>query len=433
MSAADDVALLLRRAGFGGSAGEIATLASGSFTAAVDHVLDLTNAPADVPPPELADSSKGDWERWVATTQWWLDRMATTATPIVEKMTLFWHGHFVSGNDKVPMTELYAQNALFRSAGLGNFRTLCQQMAQQPAMLHYLDNDSNVKGSPNLNFARELMELFTLGVGHYTEADILASARAWTGHGVNETTKTYEFHAAQHDNANKTFMGVTQNWNGPQIIDFICTDPATRLVMARFIAGELWAFFAAPGPPPSGVVEALADVFIANNLEIVPLLRALFLRPEFLATSTRQGLVRTPIEWVVAVMRATGLTAAQVNPQWYLDQMGQRPFEPPNVSGWRPNGYWLSTTAVTARAEFARNVAYHVQSSTTLLATTSSKTVTTAIDDALVAFGIATAASPTRTALISWLQAQRSIPYSGWAEQTNLVTLVALAPELQLA
>ena len=432
MSVTDDIAHLLSRSGFGGSAAQIAALVPGGYAAAVDQVLDTTNAPADNAPPELTDPAKGDWERWVATTQWWLDRMATSATPIVEKMTLFWHGHFVSANAKVPMTELYAQNALFRSGGLGNFQTLCEAVAVQPAMLHYLDNDSNVKGSPNLNFARELMELFTLGVGNYTEADILASARAWTGHGVNETTHTYEFHSARHDTDPKTFMGVTQNWDGPQIIDFICTNPTVRLVMARFISRKLWAYFAAPGTPPAGVVEALADVFIANNLEITPVLRALFLRPEFLSTAVRQGLVRPPIDWVVAVLRATGMSAGLVNPQWYLEQMGQQPFNPPNVSGWRPNAYWLSTTAATARAGFARNVAYH-QSNTSVLAATSSKPIATAIDDALVAFGIPTTPSPTRTALIGWLQAQRAIPYSGWAEQGNLVTLVSLAPELQLA
>src|SRR4051794_34199290 len=258
-----DIAHLLRRAGFGGTAGQIAALAAQPLATTVDQLLDFTGAPADVEPAFLTDGTVEDWEREYMLQHWWLDRMATTTTPLQEKLTLFWHGHFATANYKVTdMRLMYLQNALFRAQASGNFRTLVQTMSIQPAMLIWLDNDPNTKGHPNENFARELMELFTLGVNEYTQADIVASARAWTGHNTLDGDRTqYHFYPTRHDTGNKTFMGVTQNWDGPDIINFILRDDATRKnTAARFIATKLWSFFAYPNPD-AAIVDDLAAAF----------------------------------------------------------------------------------------------------------------------------------------------------------------------------
>jgi uncharacterized protein (DUF1800 family) len=218
-----NVAHLLRRAGFGATNAQIATLASQPWDTTVDQLLDFSSAPADVQPAYLTDPNKGDWEKEYLLQQWWLDRMATSTSPLQEKLALFWHGHFATANYKVSdMLLMYQQNALFRANAAGNFRDLVHAMSLQPAMLIWLDNDPNVKGSPNENFALELMELFTLGVDQYSQADVVASARAWTGHNTLDSDREqYHFYPNRHDADPKTFMGVTQNWDGPDIIDFV--------------------------------------------------------------------------------------------------------------------------------------------------------------------------------------------------------------------
>ena len=165
--------------------------------------------------------------------------MATTTSPLQEKLALFWHSHFATENDKVEdMLLMYRQNALFRSAGAGNFRDLVHSMSLQPAMLIYLDNDPNVVGQPNENFARELMELFTLGVDQYTQFDVEASARAWTGFNTLDSDREqFHFYPSRHDDTMKTFMGVTRDFDGPGIIDFILSENTVKkMTAAQFIA-----------------------------------------------------------------------------------------------------------------------------------------------------------------------------------------------------
>src|SRR5262249_5378959 len=323
-----DVAHLLRRAGFGGTPNQIATLAAQDWSTTVDQLLDFSAAPADVEPAFLTDDSLGDWEKEFQLQAWWLDRMMTTTTPLQEKLTLLWHGHFATANNKVDDARLmYLQNALFRAGAAGNFRDLVQQMSLQPAMLIWLDNDPNTKGHPNENFARELMELFILGVGQYTQDDVVASARAWTGHNTLDGDRTqYHFYPTRHDDGMKTFMGVTKDWDGPDVIDFILRDDPTRVAAAaRFIAKKLWTFLAYPLPDDT-IVQAIADVLVANSFAIGEAVRAIFNHSAFLSDTAKQGLVRSPAEWVVACMRAVGLTADDANPQWWMEDMGQQLF-----------------------------------------------------------------------------------------------------------
>ncbi len=432
-TSAADVAHLLRRAHFGGSRSEIDQLTALDLPALVDRVLSTTGAPADRPPPALGNAAIEEWRQIDAIRMWWLDRMATSPTPIIEKMTLFWHGHFTTSADKTfEAPWLYEQNAFYRANALGNLQTLAQGMAVQPAMLHYLDNHQNNRWRPNLNFGRELLELFLLGVGNYTEDDVLASSRAWTGHGIDWDTDRYVFRPNWHDNDPKTFRGVTGNHDGPDIIRIILTDPQLRLICAKFICRKLWEFFAHP-TPPTGVVDALADTMVANDFELRPVLRALFLRSEFYAPAAKLGHVRTPIEYVVAVMRAMGADAATLHPEWYLRDLGQEPLNPPDVSGWKHNGYWLSTATASVKAEFANYVTWRLRElGRHPFAGSSQLTPDALVQRAFDLFGIVTPSEATRAALRAWIVQLRSIPYQEWAEMPSFLLLVLLTPDVQL-
>ncbi len=448
---AADVAHLLRRAGFEGSPAEIASLTPMDLPAIVDTLLDFSPNPVDTPPPSLADPNVGDWERMQDLIQWWLDRMATVPHPLQEKLALFWHGHFCTQYSKVGRAkDMYDQNHLFRTAGAGGFERLVQQMSLQVAMLIYLDNDPNSKGSPNENFARELMELFTLGVNQYTQDDVVASARAWTGHNVDYDVepRVYRFYPERHDTSAKTFMGTTQNWDGPQIITRILTVEPQRSIAARFIAKKLWTYFAYPNPS-STLLDDLVATFVGSTLDIRTLLRAIFLRPEFYSATARQGLVRTPVEWIVTVLRALGMSAVDANPQWWMEEMGQILFEPPNVAGWKNNAYWLNSTAMWARADFARNVTWHAHAAgfmmETIARTAQNQYVMTeaqAVDFALGKFGrdpaVATGSSWIRSVLVNWLKGQRATeaaPTYQWRDWAaiNLTTMTMLCPDVLLA
>jgi uncharacterized protein (DUF1800 family) len=432
-----DIAHLLRRAGFGGTATQISTLAAQPWTTTVDQLLNFSAAPADVEPAYLTDTNVGDWEKEFNLQAWWLDRMATTTTPLQEKLTLFWHGHFATANYKVTdMRLMYLQNKLFRSMATAGFRDLVQTMSLQPAMLIFLDNDPNTKGHPNENFARELMELFTLGVNQYTQADVVASARAWTGHNTFDSDRTqYHFYPNRHDGGQKTFMGVTRAWDGPDIINFILNEDAThKQIAARYIATKMWAFFAYPDPDDT-IVTALANTFLTSDLSIEELVRAIFNHQAFLSPAAKQGLVRSPAEWLVACMRAVNITADDANPQWWMGDMGQTLFEPPNVSGWRPNAYWLTTSRIWARANWTRYVIWRNGVGDTLSSiATMNMNVHDAVQTAFDVFNIDNPSSHTRAGLEAWLTAQRADNHA-WVNWSfiNLLTLVMMSPEMCLA
>jgi uncharacterized protein (DUF1800 family) len=433
-----NVAHLLRRAGFGASNATVATLAAQPWDTTVDQLLDFSSAPPDTQPDYLTDPNKGDWEKEYLLQQWWLNRMATSISPLQEKLTLFWHGHFATANYKVgDMLLMYQQNALFRANATGNFRDLVHQMSLQPAMLLWLDNDPNVKGSPNENFARELMELFTLGVNQYSQADVANSARAWTGHNTLDANKEiYNFYPERHDDGMKTFMGVTQNWDGPDIIDYILgSNAAHKLLGAKFIAAKMWSFFAYPNPEPA-VVTSLANSFLANDLSIHDLVRAIFMHPNFVSTKAKQGLVRTPAEWVAACMRVVNITAEHANPQWFMQDMGQQLFEPPNVSGWRPNEYWLTTSRLWARANWVANIMWQDGVNLTLsdTVTPTLMSVHDAVQHGFDFFGIDNPSAHTRAKLEAWLTKQRA-DTNAWTNYQfrNLTTQLMLSPEFNLA
>ena len=342
-----DVAHLLRRAGFGGSAAQItALMAQPSWAAVVDRVLDTTANPTDSVPPAVDDRDDEWYTAWVAGVWHWMDRMATSPTPIVEKMALFWHSNLASSTENVLPRQVFRQVKTYRALGLGDVHALMQAMAIDPAMLLYLNNANNVAAEPNENFARELMELFTLGNGAFTEADVVGMARAWTGHNLAYATETYAFRPAKHDTGQKTLFGITKNWDGPAAITEIVRG-SKQPVCARYLAGRIWSAFAYPNPAPA-LLDELRDALIAADMDMTAFLRVVFLRPEFRMASTRTALVRSPIEWMVATMRATGMDAATLHPEWWMQRLGQSLYEPPNVSGWKQNA--ASTGADSSRS-----------------------------------------------------------------------------------
>ena len=430
----EDVAHLFRRIGFGGLPAEIDALVALDWPDAVDAVLDRTHAPSatlgvpTLPAPGTAlDATKwGDAYR--SMVWWWLDRCRTTPVPVVEKLTLFWHGVLTSSLDVAPHKLLFDQNQLLRAHGLGTLDGLVTRVAKNPAMLIYLDNRANWKGYPNENFARELMELFLLGVGNYTEADVRESARAWTGHTMDTSTWKYQFVASGHDDGNKTFMGVTANWDGPQIIDHLVRGPKQRTT-ARFVARKLWTAIAAPTAPAT-LVDELATAFIAGDMRIDALLRAILLRPEFRSAAARDGVVRSPAEFVVAAMRYAGLQCSDVDPQWQMKGMGQELFLPPNVDGWGVNAAWISTAAGWAKLNFASQVAPKAVSKG-LLADSTSRKPADAAAAALSAFGITAPTPTTLQALTDFVIADRAGGHK--RERAGLVKLALLSPEFSLA
>lgn len=426
------VAHLLRRSGFGGSPAEIAALAKLDINVIVDKVVDPSQTAALDDPPLVWDREAGYWERYVDMTWAWLERMRTApvGTALVEKLTLFWHGHFCSALEKVNRHEaMWVQNQLFRTNGMGSFRDLLQNVAKDTAMLRYLDNDRNVKGSPNENWARESMELFTLGVGNYTQEDVVAGARAWTGHGFDKETGLYTFTHKRHDFGSKTIFGITRDWDGPDLLDEI-TLRSKQQVSARFIATKLWSFFAYPNPEPA-VVDAIVAPYLASNLSIAALVKAIFLRPEFYGPKARNALVRSPIEYVVAAMKGSGLGCDVAHPEWWLEAMGQAPFNPPNVSGWRQNGYWISSSAQWAKGAFAGHLRWKANDRKQLLVGTQALPVPTAVRRALAQFGVDAPSTATVAAMESWLRTERRT--TRWAERPNLILLALLSPDVQLA
>ncbi len=370
------IAHLYRRAGFGARPEELDAGVAAGFEATVDKLLDLSApdgaalpAPTFSPPVLAAQLPADEAARRAAQqaeqrtnreegrklNQWWVDRMVLSTTPLRERLTLFWHDHFATSIQKVKEPELmYRQNEIFRTAGAGNFEALAQAVAKDPAMLVWLDANENRKGRPNENFARELFELFILGIGNYTENDVAEGARAFTGWQYQRRTGAFAVTPAQHDSAAKTIFGQTGNFGGEDVVRMAVAQPAS----APFIVSKLWSGFARPAGTNDPVVRELIPGF-ARDLDVGKLMRAILLHPEFVAPASRTGLVKQPIEYVVGTLRTLNLRAASAgnNLPQTLDALGQQPFAPPSVGGWPQNGYWLTTSFALTRLRFASTVA----------------------------------------------------------------------------
>ena len=379
---------LLARAGFGGTPEEVRLLASRGLENAVEYLVDYEqivvegeqadqNFDKDIMRPwtmeerqALAQAQeRGDEaavERYRRQRQmrqgkdrqqlkkirrWWLKRMIETPRPLEEKMTLFWHGHFATGYRTIEDSwHMYVQNQLFRNLATANFGELTMRIIRDPAMLEYLDNDQNRKGSPNENLARELMELFALGEGNdYTEEDIKEGARALTGYTFSDDA--FVFEENRHDSGMKRILGRSGTYNGDDFVRIILSRP----VASEFICAKLLRFFVndRPGDPDKETIEVvrgLARTFRRSNYAIKPVLEQLFQSRFFYDPRNRASVVKSPIQLIVQTIRTyhtpprdleTLLGAAGL--------MGQEILQPPSVKGWDGGRSWINTSTLFVR------------------------------------------------------------------------------------
>ncbi len=285
---------------------------------------------------------------------WWANRMVATNRPLEEKMALFWHGHFALNEDKVrDYRKLLGQLELFYRHGTGNFRDLLIGVAQDPAMLAFLDAGVNVKGAPNENFAREIMELFTMGVGHYSERDIREAARAFTGWNFRDLT--FVVNGDQHDGGEKTVLGRTGLFDGVDVIDIILEQPAT----ARFVASKVYRYFVRQELSPA-LAEELGAVLREHRWEIAPLLRTILLSRDFYSPASFATRIKSPVELAVSTYRNLGLREVPGVPDFneITASLGQHLFHPPTVAGWAQGRSWITPGLLLERGNFARDVLF---------------------------------------------------------------------------
>ncbi len=272
----------------------------------------------------------------------WLEKMARDSAQLQEKMTFFWHDHFAARVERPAALQDF--NNLMRRHALGNFRTLLLGVAQHPVMLDYLDGRKNKKAHPNENFARELMELFTLGVGNYSELDIKEAARAFTGWNFDQQGN-FVVRKNHHDNGTKTFRGSTGNFNGEDVIDLILSDKQT----ARYICQKLYCYFVHPEPHLTRI-EQLATVFYDGNYQIEPVMRALLESEWFWEKNNRGVRIKSPVDLLAGMQRNVGMEYPEPKGTFQiLRLLGQVPFDPPNVAGWPSGKSWIDAGTLTAR------------------------------------------------------------------------------------
>ena len=285
---------------------------------------------------------------------WWANRMLTSPRPLEEKIALFWHGHFASNEGKVrDYRKLLQQVQLFQRQGTGSFRELLLAVAQDPAMLVFLDAGVNVKGASNENFAREIMELFTMGVGHYTEKDIREAARAFTG--WNCIDVKFIVNKDQHDDGEKTFLGKTGPFDGGDIINIILDQPAT----ADFIAAKMYRYFVRQDLSTQLQVQ-LGSTLRDANYEIKPLLERIFLSRDFYSAASVGTAIKGPVELAVGTYHKLGLTAIPGVPDFnsVTGALGQQLLSPPTVAGWNSGQSWVTPGLLLERGNFARDVLF---------------------------------------------------------------------------
>src|SRR5262245_25586872 len=368
------IAHLFRRAGFGATRDELEKAVTKGYEATVEELLHPESAPPveeDVLQRYYLDAKESFQLDGAQTT--WVYRLINTSRPLEEKMTLFWHGLFATGFNKCDDPRVISQQiAMFREHGLGNFRELLVELSRDPAMIFWLDNCESTGAAPNENYGRELLELFSMGIGSYSEDDVKAAARAFTGWTLAPTLPRqpygrfnwqFEYRPELHDDSEKTFLGDTGRWNGEDIVNIIVKQPAS----ARFIARHLYNFFVADEPPvPSWSIEpprdpqavnALANAFEESQYDIRSVLRTLFLSDFFRSESTYFAKVKSPVEHVIGTMRLVkdftfpklGLREIALECRY----MGQDLLNPPSVEGWHTGKEWIDTGCLVERINFA--------------------------------------------------------------------------------
>jgi hypothetical protein len=356
---------LYRRAAFGPSGEDLRE----AERLGVQGTLDLLfrgQSHAEEVAETLADVGRVAAERDETGVQlrgWWLYCILQGGHPLLEKLTLFWHNHFATSIAKVqspPM--MFRQNCLLRKHALGQFGPFLQAISRDGAMLLWLDSNSNVKGKPNENYARELMELFSLGVGNYTEKDIREAARAFTGWRTDGDD--FKFDTRLHDNGAKTVLGQTGAWNGGDVVRIVLEQPAT----ARFLVRKLYHFLISEQKaPPDALLEPLCDSFRKSDYDIAALVRTILASRHFYSGHAFRQRIKGPVEYVLGAVQAVYRRYREEEADYrplpqqvlvgLLSAMGQSLFAPPNVKGWPGGATWLNTHTVLERSNFAAALA----------------------------------------------------------------------------
>ena len=394
---------LIERAGFGATPEEIARLARMTPARVVDELVDYESIPNDLPPfdesnvwdqgmdpfpasrmeavriaqargeglgekvlpkgtqrplqPVVDKFFYGLYANRIETQRlslWWANRMLASKRPLQEKLTLFWHGHFATGENKVrDYRMMLRQNEMFRTLAEGPFRDLVVGVLKDPAMLVYLDNGENIKAHPNENFGRELLELFTMGVGNYTERDVREAARSFTG--WTNDVLTFKFDAEQHDFGEKAFLGRTGPFNGEDIVDIILAQPVT----AEFIAGKVYKFFVREDVPATVQAE-LGRTFRDSGYRLKPLLKRIFLSKDFYSAPSMGTQIKSPVQLVMSTYKKLGFTDVPTIPDFgeMTASLGQEMFGPPNVAGWAGGRTWITPSTLLQRGNLFRDVLF---------------------------------------------------------------------------
>ena len=343
---------LYRRAAFGASPAELNEAVARGLPATLDRLLNGTPNTDEVEKAVVkAGALIARRNNQFDLRGWWVYAMINGGCPLQEKMTLFWHNHFATSIAKVQNAEwMFNQNRLIRKHALGKFGPFLHEMSRDTAMIVWLDNNSNLKSHPNENYAREVMELFSLGVGHYTEHDIREAARAFTGWHTNGDD--YDFNARFHDEGEKTVLGQTGNWNGDDVLDVLLK----RNDCAEFLTRKLYRFFISEKEdPPAKLLATLAESFRKTDYDIADLVRRILASRHFYSEHAFRQKIKSPVEYVLGAVKT--VYEGQPPPQPLvrrLDLMGQQLFAPPNVKGWPGGQAWLNTSTVLARVNFAQ-------------------------------------------------------------------------------
>ncbi|SIO32065.1 Protein of unknown function [Singulisphaera sp. GP187] len=359
---------LYRRAAFGASWPELQAALDSGPAATIDRLLAGREGQDDF--DQLMDQLGPDNPQFqpqdgseTAIQDWWLQRLIHTMHPLRERLVLFWHNHFATSILKVRQPGLMKQqNILIRRHALGKFAPFLQEMSRDPAMLIWLDGNSNTRGKPNENYARELMELFTLGVGHYNETDVREAARAFTG--WHTDGQKFTLNRFQHDDGKKSLLGQTGTWDGQDVIRIVLEQPAA----ARFLVRKLYRDLISEGEPPSdALLEPLAAQYRNSGYDTAALVGTMLRSRLFFSDQAYRQRIKSPVEYVVGMLRSLEAKAEPKTdystPQQprLMDGLGQALFAPPNVKGWAGGEAWLNTATLLARHNLAWKVAQGTQ------------------------------------------------------------------------
>jgi uncharacterized protein (DUF1800 family) len=363
-----ELSRLVHRFGFGPKPGEYVELLRAGIPQAratilarrYDHGLDalvtpsfpdMGQAPSD--PTASAAYWQEVYDQSISVAMWWMDRMVLADYPFIERMTWFWHGHWATSISKVTYAlPMKIQNETLRKHALGNFTDMSRAMVQDGALIYWLDGEENVAWSPNENLGREFMELFTLGVGNYSQADVHQAALGFTGYQVDQTSGAVSFVAKSHDTKPQSVLGKRENFNARTLSDYIVSRPEN----AKFIARRLWFRFVSTSIAPP---TSLAKVF--ENRDIAELITTIAKHPMMRRPGVSQA--KSPVEWFVSTCRALRITPSKLpssgDVAWMLDSMGQFPFNPPSVGGWPYDEAWLTAASTQYRIDMTYYLLQH--------------------------------------------------------------------------